>query len=52
MERETGLDFSNAVRNVDIFELEQARAAGEAFLAISLRDESDILPADAKSPAR
>lgn len=34
------------------FELTQTPAAGEEFLAIPLRDESNIFPADAKSAAR
>ncbi len=50
-ERETGLDFSK-VRDVDTFEMNEARAAEEAFMATSLRDQSGIMPADANSPAR
>ena len=52
VERESGLDFGKPVRDADTFELDQAPGAGEAFAAISLRSDSDILPADAKRAER
>jgi endonuclease G len=51
VETETGLVFDEAIRNADTFELKQAPEAGEGFSAISLRSESDILPASARRSA-
>lgn len=51
IERDTGLDFGNDIRDADTFELKAQPQVGEAQAAILLRSQTDVLPAAARSQA-